>query len=72
MSLFSDYGPLIEAGEIDHFTYEVRGRTNPMIYVYRQVNGKLYEKQTQRGDSSAKAIAKTLISELPKAAKVEP
>jgi hypothetical protein len=49
MSIAKVYGPLIETGEIDGFTYELRGNTAPVVYIYRDVNGKLYEKETQKG-----------------------
>jgi hypothetical protein len=40
MSIVEAYGPLIESGEIDGATYEVRGEDHPMVYVYRKAGGK--------------------------------
>ena len=70
MTIARNHGPLIETGEIDGFTYELRGKAVPMVYVYREVSGKLYEKQTQKGGSPVEVVARMLISEMPKAAKV--
>lgn len=69
MSIAKTYGPLIETGEIDGFTYELRGKTAPMVYIYREVNGKLYDKETQKGGMTVGGIVQILISELPKAAR---
>ncbi|MBY5325211.1 hypothetical protein [Rhizobium leguminosarum] len=69
MTLVNEFGPLIETGEIDGFTYEVRGTTHPMIYVYRELNGVFVHNVTQQGSSSAQSVARMLIAELPKAAK---
>jgi hypothetical protein len=69
MSIAKVYGPLIETGEIDGFTYELRGNTAPVVYIYRDVNGKLYEKETQKGGMTVEGVARLLISEMPKAAK---
>lgn len=69
MSIAKTYGPLIEAGEIDGFAYELRGNTAPMVYVYREVDGKLFHKETQRGGMTVEAVVRALIGEMPKAAK---
>ncbi|QND32404.1 hypothetical protein HB772_09060 [Sinorhizobium meliloti] len=69
MSIAKTHGPLIEAGEIDGFTYEVRGNPAPVAYVYREVSGKLYHKETQMGGMTAGGVVRMLISEMPKAAK---
>ena len=69
MSLAKTYGPLIETGELDGFTYELRGHTTPIVYVYREVSGKLYHKETQQGGMTVEGVVRMLISEMPKAAK---
>lgn len=69
MSILENYGALIETGNIDGFTYEVRSPDYPIVHVYGEVGGKLVGKQTQKGSSSGDAVARMLISELPKAAK---
>ena len=69
MSVASTHGPLIETGAIDGFIYELRGNTAPVVYVYRQVSGKLYHKATQKGGMTVEGVARMLISEMPKAAK---
>lgn len=69
MSIAKTHGPLVETGAIDGFTYELRGNTAPMVYVYREVKGKLYHKETQKGGMTVEGVVRMLISEMPKAAK---
>lgn len=69
MSVSKNSGPLIEKGVIEGFTYEVRGHDSPIVYVFRDVDGKLYHKATQKGGMTAERVALMLISEMPKAAK---
>lgn len=69
MSIAKVYGPLIETGAIEGFTYELRGNTAPMVYIYREVNGKLYQKETQKGGMTVEGVVRMLISEMPKSAK---
>jgi hypothetical protein len=68
MSIIENYGALIETGEVDGFTYEVRSPAYPMVYVYREENGKFIAKQTQKSGSSVMDVVRMLIAELPKAA----
>lgn len=69
MSIANEYGPLFETGAIDGFTYELRGNTAPMVYVYREAKGKLYHKETQQGGMTVEGVVRMLISEMPKEAK---
>ncbi len=66
MAIVKRPGALIETGEIDGFTYEVRDPKYPIVYVFREVGGKFIGKQTQQGNNTAKAVARMLIAELPK------
>ncbi|MDW9447443.1 hypothetical protein GOA58_07030 [Sinorhizobium meliloti] len=66
MTIAESYGPLIESGQIDGFTYEVRGTTHPMVYVYRDAGGGFVGKATQKGGINGETVARMLMSELPK------
>lgn len=70
MSIAEEYGCLIEFGEIEGFTYEVRNPAYPMVHVYCEVDGKLYQKTTQKGGMSVEGIVRMLISEMPRAEKL--
>lgn len=69
MSVAKNSSPLIEKGIIEGFTYELRGSDSPIVHVFREVDGKLYHKATQKGGMTAERVARMLISEMPKAAK---
>lgn len=68
MELVNSYGPLIESGTIDGFTYEVRGDDLPMIYVYRKTGNMVIGNATQLGGTDPENLARMLIAELPKRA----
>lgn len=59
-------GKLIETGEINGFTYEVRDPKYPIVYVFRYKGDKFIGKQTQQGGNTGEAVARMLIAELPK------
>lgn len=61
MNLFDSFGPLIDSGQFNGFTYEVRGTDLPILYVY---DGSGTGKATQLGDSPAEALARQIASEL--------
>lgn len=65
MKLLQDFGPLIESGEIDGATYEVRGATHPMVYVYRQARDSLTGRATQLGSTPLEVVVRMLAAELP-------
>lgn len=65
MKLVQEFGPLIESGKIDGATYEVRGATHPMVYVYRQAGDGFVGRATQLGSTPLEALVRMLAAELP-------
>jgi len=68
VSVASEYGPLQSSGVIDGFTYEVRNSIDPIVFVYKEIRGTVYERWKQKGGMTTEAAARTLIAEMPKAA----
>lgn len=64
MTLVESYGPLIETGDIEGGTYEVRGDDHPMVYVYVKIGKGYVEKATQQGGMSGAEVADLLASEI--------
>jgi hypothetical protein len=70
MKITESFGPLLDCGDIDGGSYELRGESpaTAMVYAYIKVGKMWRESVTQKGGSPAHVVASVLIADLKKKA----
>jgi hypothetical protein len=66
MKISETFGPILDCGDVDGGSYEVRGESadTALVYAYVKIGKTWHESVTHKGGSPADVVASLMIAEL--------